>query len=128
MLITNCFYGPCLFAVKCSIFLLFLTIFGELRWMRILVWIGLLITGLFYFAALLVFSVSCAPRNGENYLLSFANPRCGTRTITFSLVMTSFSIASDFYLFILPIPAVLGLQMRTGKKLGILAIFMTGLS
>lgn len=128
MLINNSFYGPCLFSVKCSIFLLFLTIFGELRWMRILVWLGLLTTGLFYFAALLVFTISCSPRGDEDYLESFSKARYGSRTITFSLVMTSFSVVSDFYLFVLPIPAVLGLHMRTGKKLGILAIFMTGLS
>lgn len=32
----------------------------------------------------------------------------------------------DWYLLILPIPAVLALQMSTAKKLGVLVVFMTG--
>lgn len=127
ILVTMCFYGPCLFAVKCSIFLLFLTVFGELRWVRLLVWLGLLTTGLLYTAAIVVFTVSCSPRGTENHFMSVNKPRCRSWCIEYSLVMTSFSIVSDFYLFILPIPAVLGLHMRIGKKFGILAIFMTGL-
>ena len=127
MLVNMCFYGPCVFAVKCSIFLLFLTVFGELRWMRFLVWLGLLTTGLLYTATIVVFAVSCSPRGTEDHFMSINKPRCRSWRIKYSLAMTSFSIVSDFYLFILPIPAVLGLHMRTGKKFGILAIFMTGL-
>ncbi len=57
----------------------------------------------------------------------FSTPRC-SRSVTYSLVGASFNIVSDFYLLFLPIPAVLGLQMPTKRKLGVLAIFGTGLA
>ena len=127
LLVNNCLYGPVLFAVKASLFLLLYGIFGRLRWMRLLIWFGLVVTGLFYLTNVVVFASLCSPNPGQSYVEVFSTPRC-ERSVTYSLVGGSFNIVSDFYLLLLPIPAVMGLQMPTKKKIGVLAIFGTGLT
>ncbi|KAL8690463.1 MAG: hypothetical protein Q9218_004099, partial [Villophora microphyllina] len=42
-------------------------------------------------------------------------------------VQAAFSVLTDFYILILPIPVIMGMQMTLWRKLGILGIFMTGL-
>lgn len=44
----------------------------------------------------------------------------------FSIPTGVIGLAVDLVLFILPIPAILSLQMSIGKKLGVLLIFLTG--
>ncbi|KAL8763457.1 MAG: hypothetical protein Q9184_000765 [Pyrenodesmia sp. 2 TL-2023] len=126
VLVNNTVYGPVLFTVKLSLFLLIYGIFGRLQWMRHLVIFGIVVTGLVYTANVIVFPVMCSPRSGQSYVEASASPRC-SRSVAFGLFSASFNIASDFYLLFLPIPAVLALQMPQKKKIGVLAIFATGL-
>ena len=95
--------------------------------MRFAIWFGLVLTGLFYLANVVVFASLCSPRSGQSYVEVFGTPRCN-RSIVYSLVGASFNIVSDFYLLLLPIPAVMGLQMPTRRKFGVIAIFGTGLA
>ncbi|KAL8921811.1 MAG: hypothetical protein Q9208_005568 [Pyrenodesmia sp. 3 TL-2023] len=126
LLVNNSVYGPVLFAVKLSLFLLLYSIFGRLQWMRHFVIFGIVVTGLLYTANVIVFPVMCSPRSGQSYVEASASARC-SRSVSFGLFSASFNIASDFYLLLLPIPAVLGLQMPKKKKIGVIAIFATGL-
>ena len=43
------------------------------------------------------------------------------------IIQGVFGLLSDVYIFILPLPSLWGLQMRLRRKLGISAIFLTGL-
>ncbi|KAF4628996.1 hypothetical protein G7Y89_g9155 [Cudoniella acicularis] len=45
-----------------------------------------------------------------------------------NLACACFNVATDFFLFALPVPIVMGLQMRNSKKMGLLAIFGAGFS
>ncbi|KAL8935170.1 MAG: hypothetical protein Q9216_005556 [Gyalolechia sp. 2 TL-2023] len=126
LLVNNSLYGPVLFAVKLSLFMLIYSIFGRLQWMRYLVFLGIAVTGLFYLINVIVFPSLCAPRSGQSYAEAAGSPQC-QKSVTFSLFSASFNIFTDFYMLFLPIPAVLGLQMPTKKKIGVLAIFGTGL-
>lgn len=74
----------------------------------------------------IVFPSLCAPRSGQTYLEAAGSARC-QRSVKFGVFSASFNIFTDFYMLFLPIPAVLGLQMPTKKKVGVLAIFGTGL-
>ena len=114
-----------MWTIKLSLFLLLLQIFGRLRWLTYLVWFGIVFTGLFYFAGMIVSIAYCAPRHGETYLESFDAPRCHTST-AFGPVQAAVNIISDFYILVLPIPAVMKLQLPLSKKIGIIAIFATG--
>lgn len=52
--------------------------------------------------------------------------RC-QKTLTIGVIQSAVGIASDFYLLIIPIPAVYALQMPLRKKIGVIGIFMSGL-
>lgn len=83
-------------------------------------------TGAFYLSAMIWILVACTPRRGSNYLESFASPRC-SKMIEMSLIVGIFGVISDLYLLIIPIPAVLQLQLPTRQKVGVLTVFLTGL-
>ena len=88
-------------------------------------WIGATISALFYVPVSITAFVLNSPWPGESFLddilywhyLKFAQ---------FSIPTGVIGMLVDLYLFILPIPAVLTLQMSPAKKLGVLIIFMTG--
>ncbi len=88
-------------------------------------WIGATISALFYVPVSITAFVLNSPWPGESFLddilswhyLKFAQ---------FSIPTGVIGMLVDLYLFILPIPAVLTLQMSMVKKLGVLIIFMTG--
>ncbi|MCJ1466364.1 hypothetical protein MMC07_004983 [Pseudocyphellaria aurata] len=122
-------YLPLVWLVKLSLFLLLLQIFNGLRWMRYFVYFGVTLTGLFYLSVSIVLIVLCAPRDGQSqtsYPLALASRRCEpSKAISYSVGI--FNVVTDFYLLILPLPAVWSLQLPIRKKIGVSAIFLTGL-
>ena len=46
--------------------------------------------------------------------------------LQFAIPLGVIGMLVDWYLFILPIPAVWTLMMSTSKKLGVISIFLTG--
>lgn len=50
-----------------------------------------------------------------------------TATTTTNKAMAVLNVVSDFYVLALPLPAVLGLKMQARKKIGLVALFSTGL-
>lgn len=116
---------PALGLIKFSLFIQYYLLFRPLRWVRISVWIGATISAVFYFAVTITAFVLRSPWPGESFLedtlswhyLEFPQ---------FSIPTGVIGVLVDWYLLILPIPAVLNLQMSTARKLGILIVFMTG--
>ena len=120
-------YGAVLFLIKLTLFLLYLHVFSRVRWLKCLVWAGILLAAMFYGSMIIVFSIICTPRNGESYAEAFQSTRCG-RAPDVSLVAGIFNMISDIYLLVIPIPAVWGLKLEKKRKLGVLIIFATGFS
>lgn len=67
---------------------------------------------------------SCMPI-AKSFDISVTGGRC-ISTAALYIATAVFNIASDIILFILPIPMVVGLQMRWKQKLGLLFIFGIG--
>ncbi len=87
-------------------------------------WIGATISALFYVPVSITAFVLNSPWPGESFLddiLSWHYLKFAQLSIPTGVI----GMLVDLYLFILPIPAVLTLQMSTVKKLGVLIIFMT---
>lgn len=123
-------YNPFIWFIKLSLFLLYLEIFGSQRWMKYSIYLGITISGLFYFSLMTALLILCVPRDGQSqasYLSAIASPRCA-RSKTINLVGGVLNIVTDFYILVLPMPAVLSLQLSARKKIGVGAIFLTGLS
>lgn len=116
---------PALGLIKCSLFIQYFLLFRPLQWVRISVWIGATISALFYFAVSITAFILNSPWPGESILEDVLSWHY-LKFSGFSIPTGVIGMLVDWYLLILPIPAVLSLQMSIAKKLGVLIVFMTG--
>lgn len=118
-------YGPTMFFAKLSLFLLFLRIFSCNRPTRYAIYLGIMVNCLFYIAVTLVFGIDCVRRPGKSWLATASSARCQS-TVVINYIQGGFGVVSDIYIFVLPLPVVLGLHMAPRKKLAVFATFLTG--
>lgn len=119
--------GPTIFFSKEAIFLLYLEIFQVKQIMRRAIYIGMISTGLIYWPSIILESILCAPHVGESWdILAGASwaKRC-PRNSYWGVVQGAGAVWIDLYIFVLPIPIILGLQLSRRSKLQVLAVFMT---
>lgn len=119
-------YSLILFFAKLALFLLYYRLFAHNRWTRIAIYLGITLNGLFYVASVVAMMVLCIPRRGESWTSITYTTRC-VHSKAMNDVFGIFGLLSDLYIFILPLPILFRLQMSLRKKLGITAIFLTGL-
>lgn len=110
---------------KLSLFILYLRLFGASRSTKILAWVGIVCCSIFYTFGMIFPLATCGPRRGETRLVAFLSERCEMEK-TYGYVTTAFNVISDFYLVIIPIPVVVGLNMSAEKKLRVCSVFMLG--
>ena len=129
LLVLGGLYGPAAWFIKLSLFVLYLEIFGLIKWLRYGAYTGIVITGLFYFVLIIPYVVLCGPEGGRSqlsYLEGSSSQRCAqsrAEVLTLGIV----NVVSDLYLLALPLPALWSLQMPIRKKLGVAAMILTGL-
>ncbi len=119
-------YGPCFFFVKTSILLYYHCMFsvGGGRPMRRLIWGGIVFQLLFY-TAFLALAISLIPLCG-----SVAADARGGICVSASRaapVQAALNVATDFYVLLLPLLVVRQLKLPRKRKVGVIAVFMTGL-
>lgn len=105
---------------------MYLQIFGPLPWLRKTVYFGLFVNWGFYIAVIAASIYYQAPNAGQTWQEGFMNARY-TESFNMTLPIASGSLILDTYIFILPLVAVSKLQLTTKKKLGVIAVFTTGL-
>lgn len=117
-------YGPTIFFAKLTLLLLYFRLFSFSRWTGAAIYFGITATGVFYAATTVAYGTQCVRRPGQKWLV--ASERC-TSTFDITYAQGTFGVVSDIYIFILPMSVLWGLQMSLSKKLGVAAIFLTGL-
>lgn len=75
----------------------------------------------------ILFGALCAPRNGEPYIIRYQMPICVDNVENLALATSIVNLVSDIYLLVLPLPLVMKLQISKKRKIGLVAIFMTGI-
>jgi hypothetical protein len=105
---------------------MYLQIFGPLPWLRKSVYFGLLVNWGFYIAVIIASIYYQAPDPGQTWQQGFMNSRY-TKSFDMTMPIASGSLVLDTYIFILPLIAVMNLQLTFKKKLGVIAVFTTGL-
>ena len=123
--ITTIMVTPALGLIKLSLFIQYYLLFRPLRWMRLSIWLGVSIAAVFYVAVTITAFVMSSSWPGESFLDLITSWHYD-RFSRFSVAIGVVGVLVDWYLLILPIPAVLSLQTSTMEKLGLLIIFMTG--
>ncbi|KAL8863020.1 MAG: hypothetical protein Q9178_000393 [Gyalolechia marmorata] len=126
VLILEAIYGPFIWIIKVSLFLLYRQVFAPIPYLQYLVWGGITVTGLFYWSTVVAAVALCAPRGSETYIMAFATARCG-KTKQLAVATGVFNVLSDLYLLVIPVPATLALHLPRRKKVGLLVLFATGI-
>lgn len=103
--------------MKTTFFLLYLHLFGRIRWIRITSWVSI------------CFVVASNSAVGI-YAFIIANPyenaSWGGKGTQLGIPIGILSIVADVIIFIIPFAAILPLQISPVKRLGALLIFLTG--
>ncbi|KAI4248072.1 MAG: hypothetical protein L6R40_001161 [Gallowayella cf. fulva] len=111
-------WGPTMFFTKLSLLLLYYRIFAPDRMTKYLVFLGILYCFVLYTSYLLLTFLLC-----QSQIASL----CKHQWNLFLLVTSGLNVFGDFYLLIIPLAAVAKLRMPFRQKLGVSAVFFTGL-
>lgn len=84
--------------------------------------LGIAFTGLLYFTNIPLAAVLSAPHMGETWdsVLFSGRPQ---KQLVWGVVQSALSTVLDLFIFILPIPVILGLNLSPKRKMQILAVF-----
>ena len=112
--------------IKLTFFLLYYQVFRPLRWLRVVVYIGATLTCAFYGAASIAQIVFSAPKPGQSWV---EHTLSGTtlHAEVLAIPLSSVGLGIDIVLLVMPIIAIMGLQLPTKRKIGIMLIFMFGI-
>jgi hypothetical protein len=92
-----------------------------------MIWSGLIFTAVSYTVFLAVWVAFTVPHVYEDWLsLDFSTRTARTNPII-SVGLGCLSTLTDFYILAIPLVTVAGLNMNSGKKLAVSALFLTGL-
>lgn len=100
--------------IKVALLFFYLRIFGIDRTTRLFTIFGMVFVAAVYIAWTFTFAL----------LPSLNNPV----VIALSLAQAAVNVATDVYLFVLPISGIIKLQMAPNRKLAIICVFSTGLA
>ena len=117
---------PALFFAKSTIFLFYLNVFGVNKMIRYRVWFGLFWNFCLYWSSIPIETLTSAPRIGQPWNVETINRKYKIATI-YSILQGVFSVALDLYIFLLPIPVILRLQMSLRRRCSILGVFGTAI-
>ena len=106
---------------KLSILLLFFRLFSPTKAVRVGIYIGIITTLLNHVIGTILAITLCLPSDA----LGFA--KCSNKLNVLDIVISTINIISDFYILILPLVVISRLQMPLNRKLGVSAVFATGL-
>ena len=118
---------PAMAFIKLTFYLMYLQIFRPLKWLRMCIYVGATVTTAFYLATEIYWLVAITPRKGQSFV-SAAMSSAQLRSLVLSVPVSCVELATDLYLLVLPITAVLQLQLPTRRKVGVILIFLTGIA
>lgn len=119
------FNAPAIFFGKMAILLLYFKIFRVNKPMRLAIYFGMFLN-LLHWGQFFSSPYYCAPNVGESWEEVISSGSCAS-TMVVAYTQGGVSLATDIYIFVLPIPMVLKLQMTLKKKMQLLAVFLTAL-
>lgn len=105
---------------------MYIQIFRPMRWLRYSCYVGATFNVLFYTAILATTLALTAPGPGQTFQEVVQSPR-QDKANKMPIAIGSVSLALDVYILILPISGVSKLQLPLRRKIGVMAVFLTGL-
>lgn len=111
---------------KLTFFLMYVQLFRPMKWLRYCSYAGAVVNVLWYSALLITELALTVPHPGQSFLEQLMSPR-KEKSFEIAVPTASINLIFDVYIFILPIAGTSKLQLPLKRKLGVMAIFMTGL-
>lgn len=111
---------------KVSFFMLYLQLFGPMRPIKICSWIGGVFPVVFYSTMTICTFIFATPDRNETWF-NHQTTAMTAHNLALSVPQACFGTAIDVFILILPIAAVLKLQLPTRKKVGLVLLFAAGL-
>lgn len=108
---------------KNSILFLYYRIFSPKRHVRYMIVIGIVISLVVNLIKITADGYFCAPHIGQHWGIEVGLSCLGSNI--FGAIQDVGNLALDLFIFGLPIPIILRLQLPTKKKMAVLAIFLT---
>lgn len=93
--------------------------------MTVLIYFAAITLALFYLIIGILNLVFCAPSHNESWIAALGSSKCN-QAKTIGVVAGIIGITSDFYILLLPLPAIWKLKLATRKRIGVSLILLTG--
>lgn len=104
---------------------MYFQLFKPIKALRFCIYLGMIVTSGFYVAAAIAQLYFETPHRGETFVSHTLGPLI-SKSFILSVPLSAFGIFIDFYILILPIVAVLRLQLAKKRKVGLCVVFGTG--
>lgn len=118
---------PTFLFLKTSFFILYLSLFDQLRWARWCSWIGLVATALTYMVlTVLGFAWATPPGSKLGEFWQTFNSG-GPTVLAISVPQAIIGLITDLYILSIPIIGVWRLNLSAKRKVGVLLIFFSGI-
>lgn len=113
--------------IKMSLLIFYLRIFELFIWARTAIWIGLVAILIFYITCDAVILGFCVSPSGQIRMESTIKGNCLEADVKTALAAAWFGTFIDFYILAIPVQLISSLMLNRQRKIGVLAVFMTGL-
>jgi hypothetical protein len=110
---------------KAAVLALYLRIFDTVVWMRRTCWVTIIVLAIVYGSTVPIYIRYHVAYGKEKWDLAKA-VRASAHTDILTIVTASFTLASDVFLLVLPMPIIRKLRITYGKRLGLYAVSATG--
>lgn len=118
-------YGPAMFFAKAAVCTLYLRIFKTVTWMRYSAWGAIIFLGCTYGSMVPVYAVYSLPYGNEKWDLTLA-AKVG-KADKMAITTGAINVATDIFMIVLPLPIIMKLNLSLRKRLGLAAVFLTGI-
>jgi hypothetical protein len=114
------------FFLKPTFFILYLQLFSAVRWLKIWIWVGLVLTFLAYAILTICVWTFATPHKHESFLQQLVSPD-ETKTLNMSVPQSIIGLILDLYILAVPVVGVSTLHLSVKKKLSIMVVFFSGI-
>ncbi|KAL4919246.1 hypothetical protein BDW62DRAFT_47106 [Aspergillus aurantiobrunneus] len=126
IIVLQSLYGIGLALVKTSLMVLYYRLFGTKKSFRIAICLTGAIVWAWGFSIVLESFLLCQPVEFNYNPMRPGGGKCGNRNAAF-VVAGVLNMVTDFMVMLLPVPYIWGLQLATGRKVGLVITFCLGL-
>jgi hypothetical protein len=113
--------------VKTALLLLYLRIFRPCRKANIMIWAGIAFVVLFYLASVVAYLLLFVPYSGGDEAWALKSARNDMALLDVNATQGIIGTIQDLYILVIPIHMVAELHLARRRKLGVMALFLTGL-